>query len=179
METKNYEEIYDQIKDHGIIKIYELGNETAAALATTSFEDGNDMISKELMPILAPIMFKEFFLRENGLEDPEFSVDGISESFEKMVKSGEYAVILKNPYYPLYLQIVNNYVDEANYHNDKGHQVLAVLNEFTQEMQSFLKTLSESFDKDMTAQLQTLVSSILGKVESFTKVIELTNNLNS
>lgn len=178
MEEKNYEEIYDRIKDTGILKIYELGQNTAAALANTSFEDGNDMISKELLPILGPVMFKGFFLEQTNPEDTEFSVDGISTSFDKMVESGEYQAIINNPYYPLYLQIVNNYVDEVNYHNDKGHQVLTVLSEFTSEMQGFLNNLSQNIDQDMLNQVRTLVGGIIDKVESFTKILELTNNLN-
>ena len=178
MEQKNYEEIYEELKDLGIMKIYDLGNETASALVNISREKGEEMVSKTLLPMLAPVMFKRFFLNEAGIEDDEFNVDGISMSLNKMIESGEYETVTSNVYYPLYLQIVNNYVDEANYYLDKGRQVLVVLSEFTREMQGFLEELNKNIDEDMLNQVRNLINGIVGKVESFTKLIELTNNLN-
>ena len=166
MTEKNYENIYNDIRDLDIMQLYEVAYETAGALANISNENGSHFISMEMFPMIGPVMYRKYYLG-SGDDEEELSVDSIANEINTILKNGQYKEITHSAEYEIFKELTRTYVEDANKNNDRAQQVLAVLKDFSTEMLQVMETLRLNLDEDAFKGISSLYNAFVGRMEDF------------
>lgn len=168
----------DEMQDFFVLKLWNQAQLTATTLLNSSLESGNNYLSKELLPIIRPLMFKKLLIDEGELqadEDDDWSAEHFMITFDSMVRSGELDELINHPYYKVFSEAVDNYIDETRYYMDEGNQILVLLKQFTEELTGFMQVINENADESMVKALEQFWHSITGKVETLTQIASVLN----
>lgn len=175
------EMIDKQFKENTLIrKINEYAYMAVIGLVNSELElkgSNIDYLSKENFPMLRTIFFKQLIDEVSEKEnDREWMNRDPYDVFEEMVVSGEYAEMVNHPYYALYDEACNGYIDDLNHELSQSRLFFRLLKDLTGELMEVLDqsaALFSSMDGDRTALIfEKVMETLSQKAEEYVTLIQ-------